>query len=84
MKLQESDFDLVLRRNMHPDIWAWSALKDVHRNEKHELHPDAVSHHLGDELTSRNITHVFCVGTAGDYCASHTAIDIASAGFKLT
>ena len=32
--LQESDFDLVLRRNMHPDIWAWSALKDVHAGTK--------------------------------------------------
>ena len=31
--LQESDFDLVLRRNMHSEIWAWSALKDVRGNE---------------------------------------------------
>lgn len=60
----------------------FSALKDVHGNNKHELHPEAISHHLGDELTSKEITHVFCVGTAGDYCVSHTAMDIASAGFK--
>lgn len=33
-------------------------------------------------MASTNITHVFCVGTAGDYCVSHTATDIASAGFK--
>lgn len=60
----------------------YSALKDVHRNHKHELPPGAVSHHLGDELASKNITDVFLVGTAGDYCVSHTAIDIANAGFK--
>lgn len=60
----------------------YSVLKDVHGNEKHDLHPDAVSHHLGDELKSKGITHVFCVGTAGDYCVSHSAMDIADAGYK--
>ena len=66
----------------HFNVSRFSALKDVHGNGKHDLHPNAVSHHLGDELSSRNITHVFCVGTAGDFCVSHTAIDVASAGFK--
>lgn len=60
----------------------WSALKDVHGNTKHELHPDGVSHHLADEMASKNITDVFCVGTAGDWCVSHTAMDVADAGFK--
>lgn len=59
----------------------FSALKDLHGNEKHDVHPEAVSHHLGDELSSRNITHVFCLGTAGDYCVSHTAMDLVDAGF---
>ena len=59
-----------------------SALKDNHGNDKHGLHPDAASHHLGDELAANNITHVYCVGTAGDVCVAHTAIDVASAGFK--
>lgn len=59
-----------------------SALRDIHGNDKSELPGNAVSHHLGDELASKKITHVFCVGTAGDLCISHTAMDVASAGFK--
>lgn len=59
----------------------FSALKDIHGNEKHDVHSDAVSRHLGDELASRNVTHVFCLGTAGDYCVSHTAMDLVDAGF---
>lgn len=59
-----------------------SALNDIHGNHKHELPKNAISHHLADELTANNITDVFCVGTAGDLCVSHTAIDLASAGFK--
>lgn len=41
-----------------------------------------MSHHLEEELASRGITHVYCVGTAGDLCVCHTAIDAADAGFK--
>ena len=41
-----------------------------------------MTHHLGEELASNNITHVFCVGTAGDLCVSHTAMDAADMGFK--
>lgn len=33
------------------------------------------------ELTSRNITHVYNVGVAGDYCVKSTAVDAARAGF---
>ena len=58
------------------------ALKDVHGNHKHELPEGAVTHHLGEELAFNNITHVFCVGTAGDLCVSHTAMDAADMGFK--
>ena len=60
----------------------YSAIKDLHGNDKHDLPEGAVSHHLADELASSNITDVFCVGTAGDLCVSHTAMDVASAGFK--
>lgn len=60
----------------------YSAIKDLHGNDKHNLPEGAVSHHLADELASNNITDVFCVGTAGDLCVSHTAMDVASAGFK--
>jgi len=60
----------------------YSGFKDTHGNDKHNMPKGAVSHHLEDELTYREITDVFCVGTAGDYCVSHTAIDAAQAGFK--
>ena len=43
---------------MHPEIWSWSALKDVHENEKHELHADTVSHHLSDEIAAKDITQM--------------------------
>lgn len=57
-------------------------MKDVHGNHKHELPDGAVTHHLAEKLASNNITHVFCVGTAGDLCVSHTAMDAADMGLK--
>ncbi len=60
----------------------YSRFKDTHGNDKDDMSKVAVSHHLEDELKAREITDVFCVGTAGDYCVSHTAIDAAQAGFK--
>lgn len=33
-------------------------------------------------MASKHITHVFCVGAGGDFCVSHTAMDVVSAGFN--
>ena len=37
---------------------------------------------LKDELTSRGVTEVYCVGLAYDYCVGSTAVDAAKNGFK--
>jgi nicotinamidase-related amidase len=37
---------------------------------------------LEDKLKAANITHVYCVGLAMDYCVKYTALDAAKAGFK--
>ncbi|KAJ9616555.1 NAD(+) salvage pathway protein [Cladophialophora chaetospira] len=40
-----------------------------------------VSHDLAKELAAENITHVYVVGLAGDYCVKDTALGSAKAGF---
>ena len=62
--------------------YRFSAFSDTHGNQKHDLPPNAASHHLDDELRAKGITHVYCVGTAGDACVPHTAWDAADFGFK--
>ena len=37
---------------------------------------------LKDELTSRGVTELYCVGLAYDYCVGSTAVDGAKNGFK--
>ena len=44
---------------------------------------EAASHDLGTLLQKANISHVFIVGLAGDYCVRWTAIDANKEGFTV-
>jgi len=37
---------------------------------------------LADTLREKQITHVFCVGLAADFCVKATAVDAAKEGFE--
>ena len=44
---------------------------------------EAASHDLGALLKQANISHVFVVGLAGDYCVRCTALDAKKEGFEV-
>jgi nicotinamidase-related amidase len=46
------------------------------------LNPKIVETGLAKTLREKNITHVFCVGLAADFCVKATAIDAAKEGFE--
>lgn len=46
------------------------------------LNPKIVETGLADTLREKQITHVFCVGLAADFCVKATAVDAAKEGFE--
>jgi len=46
------------------------------------INPKIVDTGLANTLRKKNITHVFCVGLAADFCVKATAIDAAKEGFE--
>jgi nicotinamidase-related amidase len=46
------------------------------------INPKIVDTGLANTLREKDITHVFCVGLAADFCVKATAIDAAKEGFE--
>jgi nicotinamidase/pyrazinamidase len=65
----------IFRKGMYPNVDSYSGFYD---NNK------ANSTGLAEFLNEHEITNVFVVGLAFDYCVAYTAIDAAMEGFKTT
>ena len=48
----------------------------------YNCHPHGVTHDLIQIFRDNQVTHVYNVGIAGDYCLKSTAVDAAKVGFK--
>ncbi|KAF7164939.1 hypothetical protein CNMCM6106_001296 [Aspergillus hiratsukae] len=81
-EIDNSRIDLHVKKGMDPRVEMYSAFSDAFGNLDKDLHAQSVDVDLKTVLAERDITHVFSVGVAGDYCVKYTAIDAARAGFK--
>ena len=71
--LKADSFDAIIHKGTHSHIESYSAFRDIWNKNETEL----------PELLSRkNVTDIFFVGLAGDYCVKYTANDALDYGFK--
>ncbi|KAI9370444.1 Isochorismatase-like protein [Aspergillus egyptiacus] len=79
-EIDTSKVDLFVKKGMHPLVEMYSAFADAFGNQDPSI--VSVNVDLRSLLTDRDITDVFVVGVAGDFCVKHTALDAAKAGFR--
>ncbi|KAK5054400.1 hypothetical protein LTR84_001290 [Exophiala bonariae] len=78
-ELDSDQFDITVRKGMNSDVEMYSAFSDSFGNLT--AGAGGVNLDLADELRGRDISHVYVVGLAGDYCVKDTALSSAKAGF---
>jgi nicotinamidase-related amidase len=79
-ELDIAKFNLFVKKGQSTNVEMYSAFTDSFGNLTHGQ--GGVSHDLAEELTSRDVSDVFVVGLAGEYCVKFTAIGAAKAGFN--
>lgn len=72
--------DLIVEKGSDERVEMYSAFSDSFGNLT--AGQGGVNHDLAKLLREKDITDVYCVGLAGDYCVNYTALDSAKAGFK--
>ena len=71
--LKADSFDAVVHKGTHSHIESYSAFRDIWNKGETEL-PGL--------LSRKNITDIFFVGLAGDYCVKYTAFDALDYGYE--
>ncbi|KIW70153.1 hypothetical protein PV04_02452 [Phialophora macrospora] len=77
--LNVSEVRFFVKKGQDPQVEMYSAFSDSFGNLTYGA--GGVSHNLAEELAAEQITHVYVVGIAGDYCVKDTALGSAKAGF---
>ena len=78
-ELHASKFDKVVNKGRQKTLEMFSGFADVFGHQS----SDATDVDLTQLLSADEITHVFAVGLAGDYCVKHTALDARKRGFEV-
>jgi nicotinamidase-related amidase len=78
-ELDVSNIQFYVKKGQDSNVEMYSAFTDSFGNLT--FGTGGVSHDLAKELTAEQVTHVYVVGLAGDYCVKDTALGSAKAGF---
>jgi nicotinamidase-related amidase len=78
-EINASKLDLIVKKGMDDRVEMYSAFADSFGNMT--AGSGGVSHDLATLLKEKEVSHIYVVGLAGDYCVKATAIDAAKAGF---
>lgn len=81
-EIDTSKIDLYVKKGMNPRVEMYSAFGDAFGNIDTSVTAKSVDVDIKTALAEKNVTDVFIVGIAGDYCVKFTAIDAVKAGFK--
>ena len=79
-EIDQTKIDLHVKKGMDERVEMYSVFADSFGNMTGG--DGGVSHDLVRLLKEKEITDVFVVGLAGDYCVKCTAVDAAKAGFE--
>ena len=80
-EFDDEKVDVVVRKGMDERAEMYSVFADAFGN--FNCVGTGVSHDCVELLKAKDVSHVFVVGLAGDYCVKHTALDAAKAGFEV-
>lgn len=75
----QNKVDIVVRKGLDEKSEMYSVFADVFGN--FDCANKAVTHDVPELLKARQVSHVFVVGLAGDFCVRYTALDAVKAGF---
>jgi nicotinamidase-related amidase len=75
-ELDVSKVDHIVEKGQDKRVEMYSAFADPFKN------PRVAQSNLAEKLRDADVTDVFVVGLAADYCVKFTAIDSAKEGFK--
>lgn len=78
-ELDLANVDVTVKKGMDSRVEMYSAFTDSFANMTSGA--GGVSLDLAELLSTQNISHVYVVGVAGDYCVKATALGSAKAGF---
>ncbi|KAJ5834627.1 hypothetical protein N7447_000653 [Penicillium robsamsonii] len=81
-EIDTSSDHLVVHKGMSPGVEMYSVFADAFGNCDHGTNAPSVSLDVAATLKAQDVTDVFVVGLAGDYCVKATAIDAVKTGFK--
>lgn len=81
-EIDASNVDMIVHKGMKPEVEMYSVFADAFGNCDIGTNRDSVDLDVAAALKTRDVTDVFVVGLAGDYCVRATAIDAARLGFK--
>jgi nicotinamidase-related amidase len=80
-EIEAEKIDLHVKKGMDKRVEMYSAFADAFGNNDC-VTTNGVNVDLAAALAERNVSDVFVVGVAGDYCVKCTAVDAAERGFK--
>jgi nicotinamidase-related amidase len=75
-ELDAGKIDHIVEKGQDKRVEMYSAFADPFKS------PRVTESNLAKTLRDANVTDVFVVGLAADYCVKHTALDSAKEGFK--
>lgn len=75
-------FDTFVQKGKNPQVEMYSVFGDAFGNIDSAVTMQSVNVDIAAELRAKDVTDVFVVGLAGDYCVKSTAIDAVKAGFR--
>ena len=81
-EIDSTHIDAYVRKGMDARVEMYSAFADAFGNLDPSVRASSVDVDIASCLREKNVTDVFVVGLAGDYCVKHTAIDAAKVRFK--
>lgn len=81
-EITQEKLDVLAKKGMDARVEMYSCFGDAFRNTDPALVAKGVNVNVTEVLKAKNVTDVFVVGLAGDYCVKYTALDAARAGFK--
>ncbi|EGD90640.1 hypothetical protein H112_02104 [Trichophyton rubrum D6] len=80
-EIESEKLDAMVRKGMDKRVEMYSAFTDAFGNSNC-VEAGGASHDLEALLNEHQVSDVFIVGLAGDYCVRFTAIDAADRGFR--